>query len=327
MTDVPLRRLYADICRGYSVTSYDGAPVYLKHLSVFDQTEIDETHAIQFERAANRGIKTEAQKLKWLETKGLWRPKDEADLASQRSYVETLEKTKSKLGIKSQIDQLIKQIDEARTKLAAAANRRERYIGLTAEHIADKRTQYEYIRLTFYADSELRRPLFDEGAIGQLTDEQADLLLTTYILIITQFTSDAFRRIAISRFFTDQFYLCADRQEAFFGRPMVDLTLWQTALLSWGQRFYSIMTQNDLPKEVLSNPDKIEDYVNRSRNLKSLVSKSGPGDRVAIIGASADDFKAMGVEDGGDKVRADIRREVKSGIQAAQTREVAHKPR
>lgn len=327
MSDAALRRLYADICRGYSIVEYEGRAVYIKHLSVFDQTEIDETHALQLEKATKRGIKTEADKLKWLQTKGLWMPRDEADLAGQKAYVGNLEKTRSKLAIKTQVDQMTKQIEEARNKLNSSIVRREKFIGLTAEQIADKRTQYEYIRLTFYHDPELRCPVFSKSDVGQLTDEQADMLLVIYISTITKFTSDIFRRIVINRFFTDQFYLCAERIETFFGRPMVNLTLWQTVLLSWAQRFYHLMTQNELPPEVMNNPDKIEDYVARSRNLKNLVNKAGSGDRVGIVGATAEDFKAMGVEDGGDKVRADIARQSKSGIEAAQTREVTHKAR
>ncbi len=222
---------------------------------------------------------------------------------------------------------MTKQMDDARTKVNEMANRRANLIGLTAEHVADQRVQYEYIRLSFYEDRALSRPMFTASDIANLTDQEAETLLFEYIEVMTRFSADNLRRIVIAPFFTNQFFLCSERLEAFFGRPMVDLTIYQTNLLSHGQYFRSILTQNDLPKEMLNNPDKIEEYVMRSRNMKAIVGKAGNHDRVAIIGATTDDLKAAGLEDGSDKVRADMRRDVKSGIQAAKTREVSQNAR
>lgn len=326
--DTSLRRIYAEVCRGYSRLDRAAQPVYVKHLTVFDQTEIDSLREVSFDRAAKRGVKTEADKLKWLADKGLWVKKDDVELAAQQSYVDNLEKTRSKLAYKSQIEQMDKQLSEARGKLAEGSNKRARFIGLTAEQVADQRVQYEYIRLSFYHDSELRHPIYSSDDIGNLTDEETDNLLFDYINVSTRFSPDNLRRIVIAPFFTNQFYLCGDDIPSFFGRPMVSLSIYQTNLLSYGQYFKSIMTSNDIPKELTNNPDKIEEYVMRSRNLKTMVGKTAANaDRVALIGATSEDFKAMGVEDGSAKVREDIGRQVRSGIQAAKTREVTQNPR
>lgn len=322
-----LRRIYMEVCRGYSCARHEGQDVFIKHLGVFDQTEIDSLREEAFDRAAARGIKTEADKLKWLEDKKLWTKKDEAELTTQEAYVANLQKTRSKLALKSQVEQMDKQLSEARGKLADSANKRVRLLGLTAEHVADQKVQYEYIRLSFYIDRECRRPLFDSDDIGNLSDEQADSLLFDYIGTVTQFSPENLRAIVIAPFFTNYFYLCGDRLDTFFGGPISHLTIYQTNLLSYAQYFKSIMTQNDLPKEVMNNPDKIEEYVLRSRNMKTLVDKAGNNDRMAIIGATSDDLKAAGLEDGSAAVRADMRRGVKSGIEAAKTREVSHSGR
>lgn len=326
ISDSVLRRVYSEVCRGYSEAQYAGKLAYVKHLTIFDQIEIDTVRDQSFDRAASRGIKTEVVKLKWLADKGLWVAKDEADLSVQRSYIDNLEKTRGKLPIKSQADQMTKQIEEARAKVGRETERRTRLIGLTAEHVADQRVQYEYIRLSFYEDRALTQPLFSPSDIGNLTDEEADSLLFDYIGVITRFSPENLRRIVIAPFFTNQFYLAEDRIETFFGRPMVDLTIYQANLLSHGQYFRSILTQNDLPKELLTNPDKIEEYVMRSRNMKAVVNKAGNHDRVAIIGATGDDLKAAGLEDGSATVRADINRQVRNGMQAAKTREVSLNP-
>ncbi len=327
ISDSALRRIYSEICRGYSETTYLGHAAYVKHLTVFDQTEIDTLREEAFDRAANRGIKTEAAKLKWLADKGLWLTKDESDLGMQRAYIENLEKTRSKAPVKSLADQMTNQIAEARTKVNELADKRARLIGLTAEQVADQRVQYEYIRLSFHRDRALSQPAFSADDITNLNDDETDALLFSYIDVITRFSPENLRHIVIAPFFTNQFYLCGDRIEAFFGRPVVQLSIYQSNLLSHGQYFRSILTNNDLPKEVLSSPDKIEEYVMRSRNMKAAVSKAGNHDRVAMIGATSEDLRGAGLEDGSDKVRADIRRGVRSGIEAAKTREVTQNPR
>ncbi len=326
ISDSALRRIYSEVCRGYSEATYLGRATYVKHLTIFDQTEIDAIREMAFDRAANRGIKTEAEKLKWLADKGLWVAKDEAELAGQRAYIDNLEKTRGKLAIKSQVDQMDKQLTEARAKLTKETDRRARLIGLTAEQIADQRAQYEYIRLSFHEDRALSLPMFTPDDVANLTDEEADALLFAYIGIITRFSPANLRQIVISPFFTNQFYLCGDRIETFFGRPMVDLTIFQTNLLHHGQRFRSILTNNDLPIELLNNPDKIEEYVMRSRNMRQVVDKAGNHDRVALIGATGADLKAAGLEDGSAKVRQDIGRQVRNGMEAARTREVSQNP-
>jgi hypothetical protein len=320
-SDSHLRRIYRDVCRGYSESQYTGRPVYIKHLTVFDQTDIDLLREKAFDAVRARGVKTEVEKLKWLGDKGLWTRKDEGDLAAQTAYVENLEKTKSRLAIKSQIVQVDGQLSEARNKLAILTDRRTRSLGLTAEHVAEQKVQYEHIRLAFCSDVGLSIPRFVPSDIAAISDEDADRLLYDYITCITQFSPDNLRRIAIAPWFTNQFGLCGDRLETFYGRPIAVLTIYQANLLHYGQYFRSILTQNDLPKDILGNPDKIEDYMLRSRNLKTMVNRAGPGDRVGIVGGTAEDFKAMGVEDGSSKVHADINRGVKSGLEALKTRE------
>lgn len=321
-TSTHLRRLYADICKGYSLGVYRGQSIFIKHFTVFDYTEIDAAREEAFESVVRRGIKTEADQLKWLETNGLWSKKDDQNIAIQEDYVDGLRKTRSKMHLKSQTDQINKQIAEAETTLGEATRKRAKLLGKTAEQVADQKVQYEYMKLAFFEDETLKKPLLTREDINQLTGPDTDTLLYSYIDVINGFSSDSLRGIAIAPFFTNSFYLCGEDITRFFLRPIVDLTIYQTNLLSYGSYFKSLMSQTEIPKEMANNPDKIEEFIARSRNMKSLVNKAGQGDRVALIGATGEDFKALGVEDGSATVRADINRGVKSGLEAAKTREV-----
>ncbi len=324
--EVSLRRAYAEICHGFSVGTHEGKPLYVKHLTVFDQTDVDVVREAAFDEAVVRGVKTEEAKLKWLAGMGLWAKKDETDLSMQRDYVEALYKTRSKMPLKVQVDQANKQIEEGENKLWELSNRRARMIGLTAEQVADQKVQYEYMRLSFFRDTHLKEPLFTPKSIGKLDHDEADNFLMSYVNIVGRFVPDTLRRIAVAPFFTNSFYLCGDKIDIFFGKSIVGLSLYQTNLLSYGQYFKSLMTQNDVPKEYLDNPDKIEECIMRSRNLKSAADKVAAGaENVALFGATSEDFKALGVKDSTDKVREDITKNVESGLHDQKSRQFGPK--
>ena len=294
-----LRRAFGEICRGYSEVTWDGKPIYVAHLTTFDQTEIDILQEEATHAAVARGVKTEADRLKWLEDKGIWTKKDERALNDQRLYVEGLKTTRSKFFIKAQIDAMDKQLNEEFGKLNQLANKRAGAIGLTAEHVAERRVQLEYIRASFCQDRALEVPLFDEHSMNELDEDESDELLGTYISTITRFTTDTIRRMAVQPFFVNQFYLCGERVFDFFNVPIVDLTIYQANLLSFGQYYRNIFTHHQIPKEFMLDPDKIEEFVTRSTNAKKVMDKIGAeGGRTGVVGAASEDFKMMGVEDG-----------------------------
>lgn len=295
-----LRRIYAEICRGYSRIEWMNEEVFVKHLTVFDHTEIDMLQFSALEDAKKRGILTEEQRLKWLNKKGLWTDKDEKELAHQRVYVENLEKTRSKLSIQIQINQIDKQLQEGREILHKLANKKERYIDLTAEKIANQKTQFEYIRLSFFKDKEMTKSIFDKKIMNEMSEEESYLLLALYIQLLENFSASNLRKIALQSFFTNYFYLCGDDIKSFFGKPIVELTNYQVNLLTYAQYFKSLLSQYDVPKDIILDPDKIEEFAIKSKNAKDMLSKAGgqSGGRVGIVGAGTSDFKSMGVEDG-----------------------------
>lgn len=315
-----LRQAYMEICRGYSSATWMKAPIFIKHLNVFDQTKIDQFRAEALRAALARGIKPENDILAYLEKKGLWTVKEAKELVQEEAYLENLRKTRSKIAFKIQADQLDKQIGEAERKIYQLAAKRSKLIGKTAERVADDKTQYEYVRLSFFKDVALTDPLFTLEDIGQLSDAESQAAMILYVDSINRFSQDVIKNISIQPFFTNYFYLCGEDLFNFFRRPIYELTMYQVNLLSYAQYYKAIMSQNDIPKDIAGNPDKIEDFVNRSRNAKNIVAKAGnqQGGRVGLVGATKEDFDAIGVKDSTDTMREVAQKQYKSGREGAQ---------
>lgn len=314
-----LRAIYAEICRGYSEANWNNSVIFIKHLSVFEQTDIDNCYERELKRAIERGIPTESDKLKFLEKRKIWTKKDEAELFREKDYLENLRKTRAKAALKLQANQIDSQIKESQQKINKIVSKRNHLIDITAEKVAELKSQFEYIRLSFFTDRQLTIPLFNHNDINKLDDDDSNKLLELYIDCIERFKHDIVRKIAIKDFFTGSFYLCGDNIPAFFQKPMVSLTNYQVNLLNYGQYFKSIITQNDIPVEMLDDPEKLEDFVNRSKNVKNIVDKSSvsKGGRVGIVGATAEDFAALGVKDGTDEMRDVAQKQYKTGRDAA----------
>lgn len=294
-----LRRAFSDICRGYTPQMWQKQQVYVKHLSHHDQIDIDAYQDEALEAARARGIATEPERIKWLDTKGFWTRKDQATLENQRTFIDNLLVTKTKGLVKAQRDDVGRQIEEASLKVNEMTKKRVELVGLTAEQIAGSKVQYEYVRRSLFKDQETTRPLFDRVDIMEMSEEDSYEILLFHIKAIEPFTQPNIKRIALSPFFTNYFYLCGEQHTAFFSRPVTDLTFFQVNLLSYGIYYRNMLGQQDVPDHVREDPEKLEEFVQRNRMAREMASKApATGGRTAIMGAQAEDFREWGMEDG-----------------------------
>ena len=56
-------------------------------------------------------------------------------------------------------------------------------------------------------------------------------------MIAKRFGGDEIKRVAVSPFFMNTYYLCDDNPYHFFGKPILYLTNFQTALMSFAKNF------------------------------------------------------------------------------------------
>lgn len=291
-----LRKAFADICRGYSLVPRDGkASLYVKHLTPFDQTDVDDYYDAALARARKKGIPSEEQRRKWLAKKGLWTKADDRDLAMQADFVKNAELTKTKAWIKTQIDAQEAVLVVERAKLASMTQKRDSLIGLTDERAATQKMQFYYIHLSFFGDSSLKTRLYDMPTMDEMDEDESYDLLSLYMAFVGRFDSPVIRRLAVSPIFSNSFHLCGDNLTQFFGKPVVDLSFYQSNLLSYGLYFKNVMSHEPIPPDCREDPDKIEDYINKSAAAKAALKTSMEGGATGVVGASSEDFKSMGM--------------------------------
>ena len=291
-----LRKIFADICRGYTATIINGRQVFIKHISHFDQVDLDDCYEKYFAKAKHRGVTTLEERLAWLDAKKLWTKKDEAELFQQKSYVENLIKTQAKIFIKSQLEAHKKTIMEAQNKQAELIEKKESLLGMTCENYATKKMHSHYIFLSFWKDKELKKRLHEIEDFENLDDVEMNDLMSMYVDKMGAFSEKNIKSIVISNFFVSYFSNFDVNSQNFFGKPVVELTFNQLSLLFWASYFKSILQNHNVPDNIKNDPEKIEEYIAMSSRAKEVLDRVGKDDSyVGIVGASKEDLEYLGI--------------------------------
>ena len=293
-----LRKAFADICRGYSIGGWNGT-VYLKHLSHFEQVDLDDCREKYFQIAIKKKLPKKEEKMAWLEKKKLWGRKNEGDLATQKAYVENLEKTLKLLFLKSQIDEHKKTLERERAKYHEMNLEKESLLGLTCEKYAEQKMLNHYILVSFYKDEELKKRLFTEKEFNELNEEETDELFKIYIDVSSRLNDKSLKQIAVASFFTSYFYTC-DEIQAFFGKPICFLSYHQLNLLYYAQYFKQIIQNLKIPDNIAGDPEKIEEFANASAKAREAAQKIGREGPTGLVGATNADMAYLGAENAYD---------------------------
>ena len=89
------KRIFRDVVRGHSISYYKDERIYIRHLGINEQVDIDDFRIEHLEKAKNRGIPTEAEILDLLNDQGDWTEKDERAIHDEEKFIESLIENKS----------------------------------------------------------------------------------------------------------------------------------------------------------------------------------------------------------------------------------------
>lgn len=316
--DNGLRKAFADICRGYSASEWNG-PIYLKHLSHFEQVDLDDCYERYLALAIKKKLPKKAEKLEWLEKKKLWTRKNEGELSSQKSYVANLEKTLKLLFLKSQIDEHKKTLEKERGKLHEMATEKEGLLGLTCEKYAEQKMLNHYILVSFYKDEKFNQRLFTQNEFNELNEEETDELFKIYIDASSLLNDKNLKKIAVAPFFTSYFYAC-DEVQAFFGKPICSLSYHQLNLLYYASYFKQVIQNLKIPDNIAGDPEKIEEFANASAKAREAAQKIGRDGPTGLVGATNADMAYLGMKNAQDpRMKKAVSRGGVSSVEEAAT--------
>lgn len=270
MDILKLRRIFLEICQGFSKTKFQKRDIYFKHLDEIAQNQVDEYEEAWKTRLINLGTRTAAQALAEAYKEKRWTAEQENEFNSiSESYRRFCRKLPERFLSVDHIDQHFELREEMRKEIVVAQIPRFAAIGGNAEDSAYHAAKLEEIRLCSFADPEFKVPFFFD--FDYLSYQESSELQALYYNQITSIQSDnvkEIKRIAAQHFFCYKFSI-SENPADFFRKPLWELTQFQTLLLCFGRKFVQYLPYcADAPDHFYEEPDKLEYY--------SLMVQSNP---------------------------------------------------
>ena len=311
MPKINYRRIFRDICRGFSEVEFDGKSGYIKHFGSFDQVDLEDAFDKYFSSAKDRGVPTEKESLDRLIDDGQWSSEDDKKIKKERSFLESLLEQKKNLILKSKIDAKSKQIKQQRQKVSDLELEKKSLLGYTCEKYAGDRVNDFYIIRSFFKDSELNDPFFDESEFNELDVKYVSEIVLKYNLIIGEISEENVKRMVLDPFFFAYFPFI-ETTEGFLGKPACWLSNSQLQMMLYARVFKNIFDNNDnIPDAIRQDPDALIDYANSSEKIKEKMERSNKeGSAVTMVGATKEDIEQI-KQQSGDAKTVSIREEAK----------------
>ena len=306
-TEVDLKIVFSDILKGYTIMKRkkQQQTFYIKHLSLFDNIVTDTLYRDSLKEAKEKKLPTEKEKAEYLAKEDLWTKKQDMELAGLVKYVENLRTTKSKMYLSSQIKEIKGQIEENEEKIFELTREKDHLLGYTAEKYATKRSNEVYIQQAVFKHEECEQLAISEEEFDYMTDEELNKFVMDYNESTQFITIDNIKKLSLMPFFCNYFYLCDDNPMTFYGKPVVDLSYYQSELFTFGRYFKNLIQNSDIspPDEIRNDPDKMIEFYESNKNAKAGMDKMDQklGDKsgaTSLVGATKEDLQALGIKTG-----------------------------
>lgn len=287
--------LAGEIFDGYTECEFNGRLVYLKHLTIKDQRYLSLYYDKYKQRAIDRGVKTEEDVLLDLKNDGLWNDDDDVRIETLESEIENLKKTQANLFLRSQQEAMQKTIEEKQSEHLNLLSTRKEIVGKTAEDYASNMSVAEMIRYFVFDSPKLKKHAFCSEDFDEMSDNEVVRLRLLQKQINDRMDELTIQETVLRPFFSMYLSFCENPRD-FFGKPMVDLSVFQMKMVLFGKVFHSVFQYTeDIPEHIKEDPEKLlafsESKQNKSRGGKSFIDDDAAGS--TVFGGTSEDIKDL----------------------------------
>jgi hypothetical protein len=293
--NVNFRHLFKDIVFGWSEIKYRAESAYLKHLSVFDQVDIEEVRNSFFKKAKDRGLPTKSDALQRLKEEEMWTSHDDFKIKEQEDYLIHAENTKKELYLKKEIDRANEEIHEVRRKILSFETQKEELLGQTCEKYADSRVSDHYIVRSLYRDRTISETYYNQEEVDEMTRSEMTEIVRLYNTAYGVFDDINIQKVVLQDFYQPYMPFC-ENVNNMFSKPLFELSINQVKLIIYSRMFKNIFENySKIPDRIRTNPEKIIDYVNAQEKAKDKLKNFDKDGASTLVGAKKEDYEYLGV--------------------------------
>jgi len=313
------RPVYSDILAGFSVfeaSFLEGSGskrYYIKHLKESDYGNLESLTFGYEEQAREKGLLSEEEHLKSFDELGVWTKAEELYLETLKNDIRNLRAQVADLVVKSQRELYEKELKEKEKELEDLAPQRAELFTITIETYVNKKRNEEILRSSFYKDSRFKTLSFSEDDYGELTHSEYAALVASFNEKMSLFSDYHISRLGLLPFFINSLFICKSNPFIFYGKPVIELTVFQAELFSKGMFYKSILEQgHSPPSEFYDDLDKLiswydlksrakggaaqQDVSSSSGNINRVSDAAGQGK--SYVGASKEEMVEIAKAEG-----------------------------
>jgi hypothetical protein len=243
--------------------------------------------------------------VKFYNDDGIWGKKEENDISSKKLYLESLQRNKKNLALKSQIDQANKDIKLVSTEIADLEIQKREIFGTTCETYGIQKANDHFIASIFFKDEKFEDRIIDPKNVDDIDPDFYNLLIYTNNNFMDKFSEEAIQHLCLEDFYYIYYPYCEDAVN-FFGQPIVRLTDNQLQLISYTRIFKNIFERYDkIPESIRKDPLAVLDYGSISEEAREKMQRNVDregGTATTLMGATKEDFEYVGLTAGEDRV-------------------------
>lgn len=286
--------IVGEIFDGYTEFEYAGKPAYLKHFSIRDQRYIHRYYEKYKNIALQKGIPSEKEILIRLKNDNLWNESDDLKIASLEGEITRLKDSQKAAYLPSHKNSISKTILEKNYELNKLLSTKREVAGSTAESYASNRTNEEFIRYILFKDETLKENLFSQEEFDDLEDYNINYLVKIYSNSNARLSEDNIQHCVLRDFF-NMYLSQTEHLSAFYGKAIIQLSIFQLKLALYARVFFNIFQYNeDLPDNIKKDPAAILRFSETKKTGKQTSQRqSRDSESTVIFGATKEDLKQI----------------------------------
>lgn len=287
--------IVGEIFDGCTEFEYAGKPAYLKHFSIRDQRYIHRYYDKYKSIALKKGIPDEKTILARLKNDNLWSDDDDLKIANLEVDISALKETQKNLYLQSQKDKVGKNIASKTNELNKLQSTKREVAGTTAESYASNRTNEEFIRYILFKDESLKEHLFSQEEFDELEDYNINYLIKVYSSSNHRLNEDNIQHCVLRDFF-NMYLSQTEDLSAFYGKPIIQLSIFQLKLALYARVFFNIFQYNeDIPDTIKKDPSAILRFSESKKggDKQSTKRQAKESESTVIFGATKEDLKQI----------------------------------
>ena len=295
--------IYNQIEEGFSEKIVNKQCLYFRHPTMSEYFTIYSRYNNILKEAQLKGLLTEKEKIQEAIELGAWKEETEKEIYILKTGVKNLNKTRNKLQLPSQKAEIDRLIKTKEAILLTFTRERQSVINYTAEEYASNRFTDEMIFTYLYKNKDLKEKLFNNiYEYNDICDDDLNNIKIAYNTYSEDLTEYNIKLIAASGFFQNMIFI-GDQSNSFWGKPVIKCSKYQNDLLVYGKIFRSVIknkaeTGEEIKEEILNDPKLFLHWLDDQNKTQSKAhgkNKGGSNMVTSFVGATAEDYKKMGI--------------------------------